>query len=242
MILDIDIGNSYLKWRLIDGSDVIKKGSQIVDSILDSSIFERDILENISGARLCSVVSEATTIALSKKLFSHYDVVLERACVSKFAGGVTCGYDKPSRLGVDRWLAMVAAYNKHHQAVLVIDAGSAVTLDVVDQNGFHLGGYILPGTSLMVESLRRGTKNVKVDVFDTQSLVPGKNTEDAAVNGILLSLISTIKTLTVSYPFKLVLSGGSAPAILKHLNMDVDYVPDLVLDGLSTPGVEFVSF
>ena len=65
MILDIDIGNSYLKWRLIDGSDVIKKGSQIVDSILDSSIFERDILENISGARLCSVVSEATTIALS---------------------------------------------------------------------------------------------------------------------------------------------------------------------------------
>ena len=62
-----------------------------------------------------------------------------------------------------------------------------------------------------------------------------------AVNGILLSLVSTIKTLTVSYPFKLVLSGGSAPAILKHLNMDVDYVPDLVLDGLSTPGVEFVS-
>ena len=43
MILDIDIGNSYLKWHLIDGSDVIKKGSQIVDSILDSSIFERDI-------------------------------------------------------------------------------------------------------------------------------------------------------------------------------------------------------
>ena len=79
MILDIDIGNSYLKWRLIDGSDVIKKGSQIVDSILDSSIFERDILENISGARLCSVVSEATTIALSKQLFSHYDVVLELA-------------------------------------------------------------------------------------------------------------------------------------------------------------------
>ena len=190
---------------------------------------------------MCSVGSEATTIALSKQLFSHYDVVLELACVSKSAGGVTCGYDKPSRLGVDRWLAMVAAYNKHRQAVLVIDAGSAVTLDVVDQNGFHLGGYILPGTSLMVESLRRGTKNVKVDVFDTQSLVPGKNTEDAAVNGILLSLISTIKTLTVSYPFQLVLSGGSAPAILKHLNMDVDYVPDLVLDGLSTPGVEFVS-
>ena len=87
MILDIDIGNSYLKWRLIDGSGVIKKGSRIVESILDSSIFERDILENISGARLCSVGSEATTIALSKQLFSHYDVVLELACVSKSAGG-----------------------------------------------------------------------------------------------------------------------------------------------------------
>ena len=181
---------------------------------------------------MCSVVNEAMTIALSKQLFSHYDVALEFACVSKFAGGVTCGYDKPSRLGVDRWLAMVAAYNKHHQAVLVIDAGSAVTLDVVDQNGFHLGGYILPGTSLMVESLRRGTKNVKVDVFDTQSLVPGKNTEDAAVNGILLSLISTIKTLTVSYPFQLVLSGGSAPAILKHLNICLLYTSPSPRDGL----------
>ncbi len=241
MILDFDVGNSYLKWRLIDGCDVIRKGSQKVDIALGSNVFEQDVLENISGARLCSVGSEAMTIALSKQLLSHYCVVLQLACVSRFASGVTCGYDEPSKLGVDRWLAMIAAYNKHHQAVLVIDAGSAVTLDVVDQNGFHLGGYILPGTSLMVESLKRGTKNVKAGFVDADLLVPGKNTKDATVNGILFSLVSTIKTLNASFPFKLVLSGGSAPAILKHLDMDVDYVPDLVLDGLSMPGVEFLS-
>jgi type III pantothenate kinase len=124
---------------------------------------------------------------------------------------------------------------------LVIDAGSAVTIDIVDDHGYHLGGYILPGTSLMAKSLRRGTKNVKVDIVDTPSLVLATTTEDAVIKGSLLSLVSTIKTVAISHPFKLVITGGSALAILKHLEMDIDFVPDLVLDGLSTPGLEFIT-
>jgi pantothenate kinase type III len=93
----------------------------------------------------------------------------------------------------------------------------------------------------MAQSLRRGTKNVKVDIVDTPSLVLATTTEDAVIKGSLLSLVSTIKTVAISHPFKLVITGGSALAILKHLEMDIDFVPDLVLDGLSIPGLEFIT-
>lgn len=241
MNLDIDIGNSNVKWRLLNGLSVIASGSQTTDSLSEGNIILPDISKHITRARLCSVGSNAVNTVISQQLLSSHDVSLEQACVTRFVGGVTCGYKEPSKLGADRWLAMLAAYNKHRKAVLVIDAGSAVTIDIVDDHGYHLGGYILPGTSLMAKSLRRGTKNVKVDIVDTPSLVLATTTEDAVIKGSLLSLVSTIKTVAISHPFKLVITGGSALAILKHLEMDIDFVPDLVLDGLSTPGLEFIT-
>ena len=74
---------------------------------------------------------------------------------------MTSGYRDPERLGVDRWLALIAARERSKQPTVIVDAGSACTIDLLDSEGRHLGGYILPGLTAMGEALVRGTHQIQ---------------------------------------------------------------------------------
>ena len=163
MILDIDIGNSFVKWRLSDGAEVRQFGSQSTKSIGQQRGLDLPEEVSISQARLSSVAASSVQNALVTQIKNQFNAKVTLAKVSSTAAGVRCGYADPSSLGVDRWLAVVAAYHLYQTSLLIVDAGSAMTLDLVSEDGRHLGGYILPGLTLMRDALWRGTDRVKVD-------------------------------------------------------------------------------
>ena len=103
-------------------------------------------------------------VSLSDWLQSHFGIAPEFARTARFAAGVTCGYEDPSRLGVDRWLAMLAARQLSNRPFIVFGLGTAGTADFVDGDGVHKGGFIVPGLRLMTEALFAGTADVHVDV------------------------------------------------------------------------------
>jgi type III pantothenate kinase len=232
MILDIDIGNSYTKWRLTDGAVVYRSGSQTTQSI--SNGLELPPGVPILRVRLSSVVSDSLQGDLVAQMKSQFNAEVAVAKVSSSAAGVTCGYDDPSSLGIDRWLGMMASYSRYQASVLVVDAGSAMTLDLVTAEGRHIGGYILPGLTLMRDALWGGTDRVKVDADATSGGIdPAQDTAAAVNQGSLLASIAVIEKLLVQYQSNLVVTGGDAKQLLPYLKVKVDYQPNLVLDGLA---------
>ena len=239
MILDIDIGNSYTKWRLTDGAVVYRSGSQTTQSI--SNGLELPPGVPILRVRLSSVVSDSLQGDLVAQMKSQFNAEVAVAKVSSSAAGVTCGYDDPSSLGIDRWLGMMASYSRYKASVLVVDAGSAMTLDLVTAEGRHIGGYILPGLTLMRDALWGGTDRVKVDADATSGGIdPAQDTAAAVNQGSLLASIAVIEKLLVQYQSNLVVTGGDAKQLLPYLKGKVDYQPNLVLDGLAL-GVVYVT-
>lgn len=242
MILQIDAGNSQTKWRLVDGTTVHSRGSQLTQSLLDDPLI-LDGTSSPSSAQLCSVADARVELRIGRQIADQYGIPLQIAQVSPRVGRVTCGYQEPEKLGIDRWLAVVAAYHRDRCAMLVIDVGSAMTIDLVGPDGQHQGGYILPGMRLMRQSLRRGTSQVKVDAIDvTSMLVPGMHTTDAVNKGCLLAAVAAVEKMSSEYPAAIVVTGGDAPALIYALSLAAKHIPDLVLDGLSVEGVAMLSY
>ena len=239
MILDIDAGNSYVKWRLTGEGAANVRGSQPTELVLTQGL-DLKAVTDISMARLSSVANNALAQRLQKQLFDQFAINLQIARVSGAVNGVTCAYPDPERLGIDRWLAVLAAYEAYRTSVLVIDAGSAMTLDLVSADGQHVGGYIMAGRQMMREALAQGTDSVKVSAqADISMMVPGQNTADAVNRGCLLTAVAVIEKLAAQYPAALVITGGDAPALMEALPLDSFHHPDLVLEGLAVADVEF---
>ncbi|NJN52419.1 MAG: type III pantothenate kinase [Gammaproteobacteria bacterium] len=146
-ILDLDVGNTRLKWRLSGGDCVADAGAV---SRADRAL---QALPPAAPARIriCSVAGEAFDRDIGAALLDRYGVPGEFAAVTRALCGVRCGYDDPAALGVDRWLAVVAAWQHYGRACIVVDVGSACTLDVVGPTGDHRGGYIVPGFRLTLD-------------------------------------------------------------------------------------------
>lgn len=239
MILDIDAGNSFVKWRVVDNSEVIAAGSEATEQVSKQGL-DLTRIAGLNQARISSVANRALAEKLREQVQQQFNVEMQIARVSSIVSGVSCGYTEPEMLGIDRWLAVVAAYQRYLGPVLVVDAGSAITIDLIGPQGGHLGGYISPGLRLMREALWQGTAKVQVDrVESLNMLVPGTCTQDAVNRGCLLAVVATIEKLASQYPASIVITGGDATVVAEALSLTSDHVPDLVLDGLAVNGVEF---
>jgi type III pantothenate kinase len=239
VILDIDAGNSFVKWRVVDDSEVIAAGSEATEQVSKQGL-DLTRIESLNQARISSVANRALAEKLREQMQQQFNVEMQIARVSSTVSGVSCGYTEPETLGIDRWLAVVAAYQRYLGPVLVVDAGSAITIDLIGPQGVHLGGYISPGLRLMREALWQGTAKVQVDrVESLNMLVPGTCTQDAVNRGCLLAVVATIEKLASQYPASIVITGGDATVVAEALSLTSDHVPDLVLDGLAVNGVEF---
>ncbi len=224
--LDLDIGNSRTKWRCGSSRGVL----------CSPEIPQLDVA--IDRVRIASVAIEQSKVR--EAVASTYGVVPKFAESTEHLAGVTNGYDDPATLGVDRWLALVAAWNRVRQATVVVDAGTALTLDVVADRGVHLGGYIVPGLSIMKSSLSNNTLQVQPRQQSRieSNTSPGSNTEQAVEHG-LLSMIGawivhcTDKAEEVCESAPVVfLSGGDRETLARVVSMECQLTDDLVLEGL----------
>ena len=235
MILEIDVGNTRIKWRTLTNGTVVGRGV-VPKEKLDQWLLNLEADQAPEKIRLSCVANQAIVQRFVEQA-KHWDCLLQEAKTNRIAAGVRCGYEEPEALGVDRWLAVVAAFNKFEQACVVVDAGSALTVDLVDGGGQHLGGYIVPGLGMMREALFEGTSQVKVDTLAKASVSPGGSTKEAVTNGSLLMITSMIESAVELLnseigATQLVITGGDGDYLIKVLDERVCYLPDLVMDGL----------
>ena len=241
MILEMDCGNSFIKWRALDGATVVSGGVVDSDAGLIAAITSIPALY-ITHCRLVSVRSDEETSSLVASIVANFGVAVECAGPAKSTAGVSNGYEEFARLGLDRWLALVGAFQSAKGACLVLDFGTAITADFVASDGQHLGGFICPGMPLMRDQLRTHTRRIRYDnVSAKQALLqrtPGRTTVEAVERGCLLMMrgfVSTQLELAEEYwgqEFEVFLTGGDA-SLVRDMLPDAHFVQDLVFSGLA---------
>lgn len=241
MILEVDCGNSFIKWRALDGG--IAVGAGVVDSDADliAAVFAVPAL-HITHCRLVSVRSEDETSSLVASLSLAFNVEVVSAKSARVVAGVSNGYEEFARLGLDRWLALVGGFELAKGACLVLDFGTAVTADFVASDGQHLGGFICPGMPLMRDQLRTHTRRIRYDDLSAEQAllqrVPGRTTVEAVERGCLLMMRGFVLTqleLAREYwgqEFEVFLTGGDA-SLVRDMVPDACLVKDLVFVGLA---------
>jgi type III pantothenate kinase len=151
---------------------------------------------------------------------------------------MTLWVDEPEMVGTDRVISAAAAYDVVGDAVVVADFGTAVTIDLVDQNGIFLGGVICPGFEISAKALRDYTAqlpNIKI----TKPKAPyGKNTVDAINCGLYYSIVGALQEIIRRYAEKFgkwpqtVITGSGAKVIAGDCEFIDNYVPNLVVKGI----------
>lgn len=238
MDLLIDIGNTNLKWAtsqsgtLSELQTVQHFGGLPIDlhAAWDQlAVPDRVLVSNVGGDKMAATVERACR--------SYWYRSPELAQTERSAYGVTIAYECPERLGVDRWLALVAAHQAYEGPVLIVDAGTATTYDLLLGDGRHLGGLILPGIEMMRDSLLAGTHIPRVEpeeldepwATDTGTAVAaGSIQAPAALTERLCDRLAEHSGAHV----ELIVTGGDAERLLPALHRRALHQPDLVLQGL----------
>jgi type III pantothenate kinase len=236
VILDIDLGNTRIKWR----ETTAQYGKSTTRSMPLPHVTARmdlDLTTRPRRVRVASVRGPEAEAELVSWCEHICGLTPEFARSTADAGGVRNGYEQPERLGVDRWLAILAAYNMARGGVVVIDVGTAITADGVHGSGQHIGGYICPGMRLMERSLQANTNLVRFADTPAPSMNPGINTGSAVSAGVLAAAVgfaqqSWSKLSALSGASIAMLTGGDAGVVAPHLLFPVELASDLVLDGL----------
>ena len=226
MLLELDACNTRIKWRLRQGADVIAAGV--------------DFAKALAGQDF-SAVNNVFLSAVNEQWPAEVEAFLQgrnvrRAVTQAQTGTMICAYEDYSRLGIDRWLAMLAAWMQQQNCGhIVVDAGTAITLDIIDAQGRHLGGYIVPGLEMQKKALLQNTRKIQTAAdWQTGITSPGANTQQCVEHGILAMCIAWLDNTAAQYPdFCYWLSGGSAQLIMPVSQTAWRHAPDLVLDGLT---------
>jgi len=232
--LQIDVGNSSAKWRLLRGSEVLSRGTYVHG---DAGSAEK-MLACPAPARIwvASVASPDRESGLAALLASRWGVEPWFARSEKQTGELRNSYADPARMGVDRWLAMLGARARSRDRLCVVDAGSALTIDLVASSGRHEGGYIIPGPNLMERALLLDTGRVRFDEPAEYALGPGTGTAEAVRHGIALAQAGAVAlALQQAGPERpqLYFCGGGGEALMALLGGDGTLAPDLVFEGLA---------
>ncbi len=236
MILQIDAGNSRFHWRCLDLSGKPLAGPMMTGagSYHESADWPAD--EQVLRIELASVAGQEKHQWLMRELVRFSDAAFYEAQSQFCQCGVRNSYANPEQMGVDRWLAMIAAHHHFPGGVAVVDAGTAVTVDYVDQQGVHLGGYILPGLSMMLASLERDTARVSAAGQIEAGAEPGSSTA-ACVNGGLAWLWQGMAARLEADCRRMglartVVSGGDAAQLAAVSPAAVAQCPQLVFLGM----------
>lgn len=236
--LFLDIGNTRLKYWITVQQHTLEHVAELhlqspVDLILGLIHYFKS--QHLTAIAISSVLDHENNQRI-QHILSQLNCPIYFAYVHERYAGLSCGYDEPYQLGIDRWLQVLACATPQ-ESYCIVGCGTALTIDLVD-GLHHLGGYILPSLYLQRDALIQNTKGIKIPTAAFENFDIGRNTLDAVHHGILLGLISCIQSVLNQYqtqqqPRKLILTGGDAPLFAQFL---MDYQPkveqDLLLKGL----------
>lgn len=244
MKLLLDIGNSAVKWALADSRGALEHQGRFARPLLDSprgwAALQASLpAAGVQGIAVASVAGEQDNTVLRQRLAGISDLRPWFAGVQPQSCGVRCAYADCAQLGVDRWLIIIAAWCQVQDALCVIDYGTAVSVDMVDRKGRHLGGYVLPGLAMMQEALRRGTARIPPGpASDPGSPGPGVDTASCVARGCLGALAGGCDRLVQEYAQRLgqqphcLVTGGGAAAILPAVGFSFVEDQQLLFRGL----------
>jgi type III pantothenate kinase len=244
MLLLVDAGNSRIKWNVMtEGTGYLGGKTKILDwsNVSLETFFDSEwkSLTDISRVLVSNVVGEDFSKALKKWVTNNWFISTEFITPTSTAFGVSCGYDKPNQLGVDRWLSLIAAKTiSKDEAVCVIDCGTALTFDTLSNQGKHLGGLIVPGLDMMRKSLIKETRGINVRSKETKVTLFGKNTMSCVNSGYIYSIVATIDRVAEevrkksSSNVRCIITGGNASMLQPLFKEKYQHEPDLVLLGL----------
>ncbi len=243
MRLLFDIGNTRVKWACLSDGELLP-GGEFVHRNAAAGEIAAAVAALPAGATAAAGVNVgggAVADAVAEALQRSQGIAIHWQRTAAGWRGLRNGYADPGQLGVDRWAAMAAAWHGSDRDVCLVDAGTAVTIDLVRRDGSHLGGVILPGLGLMQSSLIGETADI--GGFAAGAAGPGdpdwfgRSTREAVSRGAVFSLVAAIRAAVAAFPGgadpRLVLTGGDAARLAPRLGNSAELRPLLVLEGLA---------
>lgn len=240
MNLLVDIGNSRIKWAYQTDEQLSDFGGEFYnkndvcgffDKYWDHlAVPDRLLAANVGGRHVAEQLQEWSA--------RHWHIEPEYTCVTKKESGVINAYNDVTRLGIDRWMALIAVWQEYHSSACIVDCGTAVTIDGLNANGEHLGGLIIPGVLLMQQSLYQNTM-IETDKRNVDIKTLANTTEQAIQSGCTLAIVGLIEHIlneiqkTTAKEIYCILSGGDAERIKGLLPDNFILEPHIVLKGLS---------
>lgn len=241
-MLLVDLGNSRLKWALSRSGEVREPQALVHEGEFSAGLFDcawanvvpptRLVLANVAGANAAD--------ALQAWVCERWGLRAEFVVATRSACGVVNGYTEPARLGIDRWAAMVAAHHRYDESVIVVDCGTAITVDAIAADGHHLGGLIAPGCMLMRHALDAGTVGVGPTAHrGVAALNLGADSQSGVASGVLHGALGFIERALATARRALhgvpqaVITGGDAAVLAPFLAVPYAHEPELVLAGLA---------
>jgi type III pantothenate kinase len=241
----MDIGNTRVKWGEYDGGAIRRTGHITHASIREGGLaaLTSKLPRHADTVFVSNVAGTSFATRLTGVVSMHFGCELHFAHSERKACGVTNGYRQPRRIGVDRWVAMIGAWAEREAACLVVDAGTAVTIDAIDDDGQHLGGQILPGVAMMTAALAAHTSDLpnvtqKVPKPAQGTAIFASSTVGAITQGALSAVAGAVERAESvmredGHDPSVFLTGGDASRILKSLGGEPVHRPHLVLQGLA---------
>lgn len=240
MLLAIDAGNTRLKWALHDGQAWRARGACASGEAAQAGRAWRDwpapariVVSNVAGPAVGAAIE---TAAAAWPVIPEFIVSRGAQC------GVRSSYEDPAQLGCDRWAALLGAHRCYPGSCLVVNAGTAMTVDALTDEGLFLGGIITPGVDLMRRALDAHTAGLRWQPGEVR-FFPA-NTGDAIMSGAAHALAGAIERMAAfmreggEVGLRVLLGGGSAALLQPLLSLEVVPVDNLVLEGLLAIALE----
>ena len=246
MILVVDIGNSRVKWACVSRRNLVDPGEAVHERVPGTALdsLAEAVPERPDRVVAVNVAGEGFGAAFTDTVKRRWDLSPEFVTTERQAHGVRCAYTDPSRMGSDRWVALIAGFRFAPGAACVIDAGTAVTLDVADSRGRHLGGLILAGPRVIATALDRQTSGIGETAGRSRpgrgAAVLGSSTDEAVARGAMLALAGALDRAVSAVAVELdeqpavYLTGGDATRLSPWLETSCEYRSHLVLEGLGS--------
>jgi len=238
MWLLIDAGNTRIKCLVLDGSE---SKAELDFATSDYSLAMNSWLMDIKGASrivVSCVLGKGFEAWLTQQCKGLGLVAPEFPKAATMNLGVSLAYEDPSQFGVDRYLAMAAAYEMVGGGVLVVDCGTAVTVDAVDEQGRHQGGVIMPGIEMMKHALLQETMGI--DETDAEGIdVFSRSTSEGVSSGALLAVVGGVREVIerqselMGAEMQCLITGGSSGLVAENLGLPCRVCHNLVFDGLN---------
>lgn len=241
MKLLIDIGNSRLKWACLRDNRL--ESPAVIDyrkqGLKDAFINALQSGERPSQVYVANVAGRDIAEELAAVIMQQWQVPPVFARVERECAGVSNGYDDITQLGIDRWLAVVAAWSRFQTPVCIVSCGTAVTVDAVADSGRHLGGLIIPGLHMMQTALARETSGINAEPGENFTLEFGRSTAECINYGAVRAIVSLVNNVAADMSEKYgqkmarLITGGYAGQVKALLTDKFEHDPHLVLHGLA---------